>query len=251
MTPVIVFGKLLLDIVKNPLIIGTVLGLVFVLLGLRLPSSVESAVRDMGRAASPLLLFLLGAFFHFDGGGDHRGELIAVCLARLVVFPAVALSHVNEQLCEGNEAELFVTVWLAKIDLRTGKGMAANAGHEHPALRRADEKYELVVYRHSPAVATMEGMRFREHEFQLNPGDSLFVYTDGVAEATDAHNELYGSDRMLEALNADPMAKPDQLLPAVKRSIDAFVGEAPQFDDITMLNLQYYGPRTKTEAAQA
>ncbi|MBQ9411771.1 MAG: SpoIIE family protein phosphatase [Oscillospiraceae bacterium] len=165
--------------------------------------------------------------------------------------PAVALSHVNEQLCEGNEAELFVTVWLAKIDLRTGKGMAANAGHEHPALRRADGKYELVVYRHSPAVATMEGMRFREHEFQLNPGDSLFVYTDGVAEATDAHNELYGSDRMLEALNADPMAKPDQLLPAVKRSIDAFVGEAPQFDDITMLNLQYYGPRTKTEAAQA
>lgn len=156
--------------------------------------------------------------------------------------PAEALSNVNEQLREGNEAELFVTVWLAVIELSTGRGVAANAGHEHPALCRAGEKYELVIYRHSPAVATMEGMRFREHEFQLNPGDRLFVYTDGVPEATDSHNELYGPERMVEALNANLSAEPAALLPAVKRSIDAFVGEAPQFDDITMLGLRYVGP---------
>ena len=159
--------------------------------------------------------------------------------------PSLALSNVNEQLCEGNEAEQFVTVWLAVIELSTGHGIAANAGHEHPALRRADGSYELIIYRHSPAVATLEGMRFREHEFQLNPGDSLFVYTDGVAEATDSHNELFGADRMLDALNANIASTPAELLPAVKRSIDAFVGEAPQFDDITMLNLQYYGPEGK------
>ncbi len=156
--------------------------------------------------------------------------------------PAEALANTNRQLCEGNEAEMFVTVWLAVIDLKTGRGVAANAGHEHPALKRADGKYELVIYRHSPAVATMDGMRFREHEFQLNPGDSLFVYTDGVAEATDSHDELYGAERMIDALNENLDAKPAELLPAVKRSIDAFVGDAPQFDDITMLNLQYIGP---------
>ena len=161
--------------------------------------------------------------------------------------PSLALSNVNEQLCEGNEAEQFVTVWLAVIELSTGHGIAANAGHEHPALRRADGSYELIIYRHSPAVATLEGMRFREHEFQLNPGDSLFVYTDGVAEATDSHNELFGADRMLDALNANIASTPAELLPAVKRSIDAFVGEAPQFDDITMLNLQYYGPEGKRD----
>ena len=161
--------------------------------------------------------------------------------------PAAALMQVNNQLCEGNEAELFVTVWLAVIELSTGKGLAANAGHEHPVIKRAGGAYELVVYRHSPAVATMEGMRFREHEFQLYPGDSLFVYTDGVTEATDSHNELFGNDRMLAALNENIDATPAELLPAVKRAIDAFVGEAPQFDDITMLNCQYYGPDAAKE----
>ncbi|MBQ9459375.1 MAG: SpoIIE family protein phosphatase, partial [Oscillospiraceae bacterium] len=155
--------------------------------------------------------------------------------------PAKVLVKVNEQLCEGNEAELFVTVWLAILEISTGKGLAANAGHEHPTLRRSNGKYELVEYRHSPAVATMDCLRFREHEFELRPGDSLFVYTDGVAEATNANNELYGTERMLAALNEIPDAAPEIVLEAVKRSVDAFVGDAPQFDDITMLCLKYLG----------
>ncbi|MBR5365486.1 MAG: PP2C family protein-serine/threonine phosphatase [Clostridia bacterium] len=156
--------------------------------------------------------------------------------------PAEVLQYVNEQLCEGNEAELFVTVWFAIMDLQTGKGLAANAGHEHPALRRADGTYELVVYRHSPAVAALEGMRFREHEFELHPGDSLFVYTDGVTEATNMGNELFGTGRMLDELNQDPDAAPEMLLRNMRQAIDAFVGDAPQFDDITMLGLHYTGP---------
>ena len=155
--------------------------------------------------------------------------------------PAEVLQFVNEQLCEGNDAELFVTVWFAILEISTGKGMAANAGHEHPAIRRAGGEFELVIYRHSPAVATMSGMRFREHEFELHPGDNLFVYTDGVPEATDAHNELFGTERMLEALNEDPKAKPEELLHSVQKHIDAFVGDAPQFDDITMMSLNYFG----------
>ena len=137
---------------------------------------------------------------------------------------------------------------VAILDMTTGKGLAANAGHEHPALRRAGGEYELVIYRHSPAVATMKGMRFREHEFELHPGDSLFVYTDGVAEATNAHDELFGNERMLEALNEDPDATPEKLLPTVRKHIDRFVGDAPQFDDITMLGLLYKGPDTESNS---
>ena len=159
--------------------------------------------------------------------------------------PAEILSFVNGQLCEGNEAELFVTVWLAIIEISTGKGMAANAGHEHPVILRANGQYELVIYRHSPAVATMEGIRFREHDFELHPGDRLFVYTDGVPEAMDANNELFGTDRMLTALNADPEAAPVQLLRNVRTAIDAFVGDVPQFDDITMLGFHYIGTGEK------
>ena len=160
--------------------------------------------------------------------------------------PAEVLRYVNEQLCEGNEAELFVTVWFAIVELSTGRGMAANAGHEHPAIRHKDGQYELVIYRHSPAVATMEGLRFREHSFELKPGDSLFVYTDGVTEATNTADELFGTDRMLEALNRNPDALPPELLPQIKAEIDSFVGEAPQFDDITMMCIQYYDAEVKT-----
>ena len=167
--------------------------------------------------------------------------------AQLGKSPAEVLRNVNEQLCEGNEAELFVTVWLAIIEISTGKGLAANAGHEHPVIRRADGSYELVIYRHSPAVATMEGLRFKEHSFELQPGDRLFVYTDGVPEATNAHDELFGPDRMLAALNADPDAAPPTLLANVRRSIDEFVGSAPQFDDITMLGFAYVGPEKETK----
>ncbi len=155
--------------------------------------------------------------------------------------PGEALANVNEQLCESNEAQLFVTVWLAVLDIATGKGIAANAGHEHPALRRAGGRYELVTYRHSPAVAALEGVRFKEHEFQLNPGDCLFVYTDGVAEATNAENELFGSERMLEALNRNPEAMPEEVLSNVMDGINSFVAGAEQFDDITMLCFKYNG----------
>ena len=153
--------------------------------------------------------------------------------------PSEVLEYTNEQLCEGNEAELFVTVWMAIIEISTGKGIAANAGHEHPAIKRAEGGWELVIYKHSPAVATFEGLKFAQHEFELNPGDTFFVYTDGVAEATDANEELYGTDRMLAALSGCGSDRPKELLEAVKNDIDAFVGSAPQFDDITMLGFHY------------
>ncbi len=153
--------------------------------------------------------------------------------------PSEILSYANEQLCEGNDAELFVTVWFAILDLTTGKGIAANAGHEHPILKRAGGDYEMIIYKHSPALATMEGLRFKEHEFELHHGDMLLSYTDGVTEATNKNNELFGNDRLLDALNRDKNADVYQVINNVRASIDEFVAEAPQFDDITMLCLRF------------
>ena len=156
--------------------------------------------------------------------------------------PAETLASVNNQLCESNDEEFFVTVWLAVLELSTGNGIAANAGHEHPVLRRAGGKYELQVYRHSLAVGVMKDVPFRQHQFHLNPGDSFFVYTDGVPEATDRNSELYGTGRMLEALNRDADAEPDQVLANLTADINRFVDGAEQFDDITMLGFRYRGP---------
>ena len=155
--------------------------------------------------------------------------------------PAQALMNVNEQLCEGNEASLFVTVWLALIDLVTGHVIEANAGHEYPALKRKGEKFELIVTRHAPPVAVMEGIKYKQSEFDLNPGDCLFVYTDGVTEATNSEDELFGEERLINSINKNIDARPEELLPELRKDIDAFVGDAPQFDDITMLAFTFYG----------
>ena len=199
-------------------------------------------------------------FFLLDD--DHIGLVIAdvagkgvpaalfMMVSRLLIrnrlqsgeSPSMALANVNDQLMEGNEAEMFVTVWLAVLEISTGKGVVSNAGHEHPVLRRADGQYELVKYRHSPAVAIFPDMAYEEHTFELHPGDSIFVYTDGVVEASNENEELFGTKRLLEALNKEPGAAPEQILHNVRDDIIAFVDEAEQFDDVTMMCLQYSGP---------
>ncbi len=152
--------------------------------------------------------------------------------------PKDVLEKVNNQLCVGNEAEMFVTVWLGILEISTGKLTCANAGHEYPVIKRAGSDYELIKDKHGFVLAGMEGSHYKEYELHLDPGDRLFLYTDGVAEATDAHNELYGTDRMLSALNRNKDVDCEKLLYGMKEDIDAFVGEAPQFDDITMLSLE-------------
>lgn len=153
-------------------------------------------------------------------------------------YPKAVLEAVNNQLCENNEAEMFVTVWLAVYEISTGKVTAANAGHEYPAIRRAGGSFELFQDPHGFVLAGMEDVRYKEYGFELHAGDTLFVYTDGVPEATDAGHTLFGTERMLEALNAKGDANPMELIEEVKEEIDRFVGEAMQFDDITMLSLQ-------------
>ena len=160
--------------------------------------------------------------------------------------PSSVLERVNHSICQSNKAELFVTVWLGILELSTGKLKAANAGHEYPAIQRTGGGFEIYRDKHSFVVGGMDGIRYKEYDLQLCPGDSIFLYTDGVTEATDANSRLFGTDRMLSALNKAPDETPTVILKNVKSGINDFVGSAPQFDDITMLCIRYYGRDGKT-----
>ncbi|MBQ2377677.1 MAG: SpoIIE family protein phosphatase [Clostridia bacterium] len=145
----------------------------------------------------------------------------------------------NEKLCENNESGMFVTAWMGILDLTTGNVQFANAGHNPPLIKRADGSFEYLKTRAGFVLAGMEGVRYRVGELTLNPGDRLFLYTDGVPEATNVDNKLYGEDRLLTFMNQNASMEATELLPALKANIDEFVGEAPQFDDITMLMFDY------------
>ena len=145
----------------------------------------------------------------------------------------------NEKLCENNESGMFVTAWMGILDLTTGNMQFANAGHNPPLLKRADGSYEYLKTRAGFVLAGMEGVCYRVGELTLSPGDRLFLYTDGVPEATNVENKLYGEDRLLTFMNQSASMEATKLLPALKANIDKFVGEAPQFDDITMLMFDY------------
>ena len=161
--------------------------------------------------------------------------------ARTGETPAEILSGVNAKLCEGNDMGMFVTIWLVIVEISTGKCIEANAGHEHPVIRRKNGGYELVKYKHSPAVAVLEDIHFSNREYVLEPGDRLFVYTDGVPEAADSANEMFGTDRMIASLDALGDCRLSELIAGLQKEIDSFVNGAEQFDDITMLGFDYYG----------
>lgn len=153
----------------------------------------------------------------------------------------------NEKLCEGNDAGMFVTAWMGLLNVRTGLVTFANAGHNPPLVRHGDGSFTYLRSRPGFVLAGMEGIRYRKNELQLQPGDMLYLYTDGVTEATDASNELYGENRLAALLDASTGADAQHICAAVKADVDAFVGEAPQFDDMTMLCLAYHGKQAHKE----
>ena len=164
--------------------------------------------------------------------------------------PADILQRVNKQVYANNDAEMFVTVWLGILEISTGKLTSASAGHEYPMIN-IDGKYEILKDKHGLAVGAMPMAKYKNTEITLKKGDSIFVYTDGVAEATDANQELFGTDRTLDALNGvSDGASQKEVLTSVRAAVDDFVKEAPQFDDLTMLGLKYFGPgNVKTDEA--
>ena len=155
------------------------------------------------------------------------------------------LAKTNEALCSNNQVDMFVTVWIGILELSTGKLTASNAGHEYPVLKHPDGRFELYRDKHGFVIGGIAGAKYKEYELQLEPGAKLFVYTDGVPEATDAENRMFGIERMMEALNREPDAVPGRILENVHEAVDVFVRDAEQFDDLTMLCLEYKGSQTE------
>ena len=155
--------------------------------------------------------------------------------------PAAALERVNLQLFERNSSMMFVTVWLAVLQISTGRGIACNAGHENPVIRCDGRKFDLLKYKHGKIVGVSNKAKYENREFELHPGDCVFVYTDGVPEATNAAMEMFGEERMTDTLNQSPNEAPAELVGRMHNAVNRFADGAPQFDDITMLCLKYYG----------
>lgn len=180
-----------------------------------------------------------GALFMMQAKAAIRNQ------AETGISPSEIFTKANHVLCEGNEAEMFVTAWIGIINLETGKMTCSNAGHEYPVICRAGGEYELFRDKHTLALAAVDGFPMKEYELELHPGDRLFVYTDGIPEAVNSRLEAYGPDRMVTALNRAKTGSQKQALQAVREDLSAFVGEADQFDDITMLGFAYLGPQPR------
>ena len=155
--------------------------------------------------------------------------------------PSQVLQTANDSICTRNKEEMFVTVWFGILEISTGIIKCANAGHEKPMVIKADGEVVLINEKPNFVIGGMEGMKYREYEIALNPGDKIFLYTDGVAEATDSDNNLFGIDRTIDALKENTSADSKEVLGNVRAAVDRFVGEAEQFDDLTMLCLEYKG----------
>ena len=171
------------------------------------------------------------------------GKTVIRDLAERGDAPAEVFRNANNKLCDGNDAEMFITAWMGFLETDTGLVRFVNAGHNPPVLIRG-AKASFIPQRANMTLAGLEGMKYREQTLQLEPGDLLFLYTDGVTEATDAQEQMFGNDALLEALSEDFGAGEDACRGAcrtVKEKIDRFVGDAPQFDDMTMLCLYYAG----------
>ncbi|MBQ8013068.1 MAG: SpoIIE family protein phosphatase [Treponema sp.] len=155
-------------------------------------------------------------------------------------LPSEIFAHVNNILCEGNESGLFVTCWLGILDVNTGKLIFSNAGHTSPVISLGGN----VTYLESKPnlmLAAMPGIPYMDHEIYISAGDRLFLYTDGVTEATSENNELYGEGRLLKKIKNLQSDSPRDVLAEIRADIDAFVRNAPQFDDITMLEMIFNG----------
>ena len=185
-------------------------------------STIAFLVADVSGKGIPAAMFMM------------RAKTVIRDLAERGLEPDEIFTIANGKLCENNDAGMFVTAWLGILDTKTGLLKFANAGHNPPLFKRCGEKFEYMKARSGMLLAGMEGIKYRKNELQLSPGDKLYLYTDGVTEATDNNTELYGEERLLAFVNSLENTEPESLCKHIKEDVDRFVGTAPQFDDITM-----------------
>ena len=190
-------------------------------------STVAFLVADVSGKGIPAAMFMM------------RAKTVIRDLAERGLEPDEIFTIANEKLCENNDAGMFVTAWLGILDTKTGLMKFANAGHNPPLFKKTGEEFEYMKTRSGMLLAGMEGMKYRKNSLQLTPGDKLYLYTDGVTEATNSNTELYGEERLLDFVNSLETVEPESLCKLIKEDVDKFVGTAPQFDDITMLALNF------------
>lgn len=186
-------------------------------------------IADVSGKGIPAAMFMMRAKSVLRGQTTNGHEINEV------------FSESNDMLCADNEANMFVTAWQGQINLKTGLLCIANAGHNPAIIKRVDGQFEYLRLKPNLVLASMDGIPYRKHEVQLNPGDTVYLYTDGVTEATNINDELYGEDRLINLLNDKMPVDVKGICDEVKADVDLFVGEAPQFDDITMLAFKYIG----------
>ena len=159
--------------------------------------------------------------------------------------PAKILEGANREICAHNEQMLFVSVWIGILEISTGKLICANAGHEYPAIMLAGKPFEIYHDAHGVVLGAVDDATYEDYELQLTPGSKVFVYTDGVAEATNHKKELYGTDRLIDSLNECEIETPEGVLYHVQKDVDKYAKDSVQSDDITMLCIEYYGASEK------
>ena len=189
--------------------------------------------------------------------GDVAGKGIPAALFMMVTdilvneyshiggSPADILMKINDRICDHNQEDMFVSVWLGIMELSTGKLTFANAGHESPAYMRRDSEFKLYLSKHSLVLGAMKGIRYRNEELFLEPGDKLFLYTDGVPEATDQYECMYTLDSMITTLNMNKNRTPKEIIEGIQKSVDDFVGDEPPFDDLTAICFELKKPAGK------
>ncbi|MBP5467060.1 MAG: SpoIIE family protein phosphatase, partial [Clostridia bacterium] len=160
--------------------------------------------------------------------------------------PAEILGIVNSRISRQNKAEMFITVWLGIFEISTGRLIFANAGHDDPAFLLNGGDFNIEKRKHGLAIGAMDGVKYADNEITLNKGDKIFLYTDGVPEATDRNNKMFTAAKMLDALNSDKGGSPESIIKSVRNKVAEFTGDAPQFDDITMLCFEYKGKSGKS-----
>lgn len=188
-------------------------------------------IADVSGKGFPAALFMM------------RTMLMIQSLATNTDNPALILEKLNKLICKNNDSKMFVTVWLGILDLNTGVLKASNAGHEFPIIKEPGKQFELYKDKHSFVIGGKKKTKYKEYELVLHPGTTLFLYTDGVPEATNSDGIRFQIDNTLDALNKNPNASVDQLINTVATSVSDFVLDAEQFDDLTMLCIEYTGQK--------
>jgi sigma-B regulation protein RsbU (phosphoserine phosphatase) len=155
--------------------------------------------------------------------------------------PGEVFRTVNGMMCESNEAHMFVTAFMGYLDIPSGKFTFVNAGHNPPLVKRAGGRYERLPVKPGFVLAVIEGMAYTHGEIELGPGDTLYLYTDGVTEALNKDNKMFGDNRLSDKLSKLPDRELREFTMAIKSEIDRFADGAEQADDITMLVLRYNG----------